>query len=83
MTACQPCSPRPCALIPADHDTPSVEPGLGRAFSFRQADIHRASRRRAVQPHGRGALRLIGRQNPHRAADTPEHTEHEDDYAGN
>jgi hypothetical protein len=26
---------------------------------------------------------LRGRQDPHRAADTPEHAEHEDDYAGN
>jgi hypothetical protein len=36
-------------------------------------------------PAGRGAALsdLGGRQDPHRAADTPEHTEHEDDYPGN
>jgi hypothetical protein len=45
----------------------------------------------AIGPSLQGASRwprrplsdLRGRQNPHRAADTPEHTEHEDDYAGN
>jgi hypothetical protein len=36
-------------------------------------------------PDGRGATLydLRRRQNPHRAADTPEHTEREDDHAGN
>jgi hypothetical protein len=36
-------------------------------------------------PDGRGAALsdLRGRQNPHRAADTPEHTEDKDDHSGN
>jgi hypothetical protein len=36
-----------------------------------------------LQQCGTALPDLRGRQNPHRAADTPEHAEHEDDYAGN